>query len=69
MKASLDAWAAAILAPAAYPLESLKKDYGLGVAALRTARRKGLIVRRIGRRSFVLGSDLLKYIETCGKVV
>ena len=47
----------------AYSLSQLKA-FGLGTAALRTARRRGLLVRRIGRRSVVLGEDLLAYIRT-----
>jgi hypothetical protein len=57
-----------IRADAAYDLATVKK-LGLGTAALRTARRKGLIVRRIGRRSFVLGRDLLEYLDKHAAVV
>jgi len=52
-----------------YTLEDVRAILGLGAAALRSARRKGLIVRRVGRRSFVLGRDLLAYVEEHGKVV
>ncbi len=58
-----------ISADAAYSLEQVKFRLGLGTAALRTARRKGLVVRRIGRRSFVMGRDLLEFLDNCAKVV
>lgn len=46
----------------AYDLQALKAR-GLGTAAVRAARRSGLKVRRCGRRSFVLGSDLIDHIK------
>lgn len=46
------------------PLPELTKRLGLGPAALRAARRQGLKVRRIGRRKFVLGRDLVAFLET-----
>lgn len=49
-------------ADVAYDLDALKAK-GLGTAAIRTARYRGLKVRRFGRRSFVLGSDILKFIQ------
>jgi len=58
-----------ISADAAYSLEQLRDRLGLGTAALRTARRKGLIVRRIGRRSFVMGRDLLQYLDEHATIV
>lgn len=58
-----------ISANAAYSLEQVKARLGLGTAALRTARRKGLLVRRVGRRSFVLGKDLLAYLEEHATIV
>lgn len=57
-----------IQADAAYSLEQVKA-LGLGTCALRTARRNGLAVRRVGRRSYVLGRDLLTYLENDAKVV
>lgn len=53
----------------AYSLEQVKARLGLGTAAIRTARRKGLIVRRVGRKSFVLGADLLEYIREHANIV
>ena len=58
-----------ISADAAYSLDQIKERLGLGTAALRTARRKGLIVRRIGRRSFVMGRDLLDFLDNHATIV
>lgn len=49
-----------------YTLEEIRARLGLGTAALRTARRKGLKVRRVGRRGFVLGRDVMNYVERDG---
>ncbi len=46
-----------------YTLDEAKARTGLGAAALRTARRQGLKVRKIGRRAYVLGRDIMAYIE------
>ena len=51
-----------------YTLEELRARLGLGAAALRTARRRGLKVRRIGRRGYVLGKDIMEYVERAGAV-
>lgn len=58
-----------ISANQAYSLEQVRQRLGLGTAALRTARRKGLIVRRVGRRSFIMGRDLLIFLEEHATVV
>lgn len=58
-----------ISANAAYSLEQVRQRLGLGTAALRTARRRGLTVRRVGRRSFILGKDLLQYLEEHATIV
>lgn len=44
------------------PLRVLATRLGLGPAALRTARRQGLKVRKIGRKKFVLGRDLVAFL-------
>lgn len=46
------------------PLAELGFRLGLGPSAIRTARRQGLKVRRIGRRKFVLGRDLIAFLES-----
>jgi hypothetical protein len=58
-----------IRADCAYSLDQVKNRLGLGTAAIRTARRKGLTVRRVGRKSFVLGADLLTYIQEHANIV
>jgi hypothetical protein len=49
-------------------LDCLKADMGLGQAALREARRAGLKVRYIGRRGYVLCSDLIEFVRNTAKV-
>ena len=56
-----------IIADAVYTLDELERRMGLGVAALRTARRQGLRVCKIGRRKYVLGRDLISYLERIAK--
>ncbi len=58
-----------ISADCAYDLAQVKNRLGLGPAAIRTARRKGLIVRRIGRKSFVMGRDILTYLDQHAVIV
>ena len=55
-----------ISADSLYTLDEIKRRLGLGAHAMRQARRKGLAVRRIGRRGYVLGKDLLAYVESAG---
>ncbi len=44
-----------------YTLAEIRARLGLGTYALREARRHGLLVRKIGRRSYVLGKDILAF--------
>jgi hypothetical protein len=53
----------------AYTLSAFKKVSGLGTASLRQARRSGLVVRRVGIRSFIMGRDFISWLERNGKVV
>jgi len=46
-----------------YRLPELQKRLGLGKHAIRQARRAGLKIRRVGTRSYVLGKDVLDWIE------
>ncbi len=48
---------------ALYPLAELAVRSGLGKAALRTARQSGLVVRYVGGRAKVLGSEFHAYVE------
>ncbi len=50
-----------ISADGMYTLAEIRARLGLGRYALREARRHGLPVRKIGRRSYVLGKDILAF--------
>lgn len=50
-----------ISADSMYTLSEIRARLGLGTYALREARRRGLPVRKIGRRSYVLGKDILNF--------
>ncbi len=52
-----------------YPLPEFKRITGMGTAALREARRRGLIVRRVGLRSFIRGEEFDIYVRDHGKPV
>ncbi len=56
-----NAAAGEISADGMYTLSEIRVRLGLGTYALREARRRGLPVRKIGRRCYVLGKDLLDY--------
>ena len=45
-----------------YRADELKGRMGWSDAALRAARRRGLVVRREGKRAYVLGEDVIAYI-------
>ena len=53
----------------AYTLRETKARLGWGTVALRRARERGLPVRRLGRRSYILGSDLIDHIRKEGRIV
>lgn len=46
-----------------YPLREFQRLTGLGDAALRQARRKGLQVIQVGRRKFVRGAAWESYLQ------
>ena len=50
-----------------YPLDDFKARTGLGSAALRTARRDGLVVKYIGGRAFIRGEDFISFVAANGK--
>lgn len=50
-----------IRADSLYTLEELCERLRLGRKSLRIARRHGLMVGRIGRRCYVLGSDVIEW--------
>ena len=45
-----------------YPLAEFQDLTGLTDSAMRSARRRGLRVRRCGKRAFVWGQDFLDYL-------
>ncbi len=58
---------AAIRPDEQYPLELFEKMAGLGRAALREARRKGLRVEYVHGRCYVRGRDWLEYCDSTAK--
>lgn len=52
-----------IRADAVYSLSDFQRLTGLGAKATRAARRDGLSIVRIGRRSYVRGSSFLALCE------
>ena len=50
-----------------YELSECQRRLGWGKAAFRTARRNGLKVRYCSRRAYVMGADLISYIDEHGK--
>lgn len=68
--ATLTAELSSIEPDVAYCLDDFKKRTGMGAAAIRTARRKRerpLIVRRVGKRAYILGRDFIAYLEHHGR--
>ena len=53
-----------IVADALYTLQEVQQRLRLGAAAMRQARRQGLILRKIGRRKYLLGRDILAWLES-----
>lgn len=58
-----------ISANVSYPRAEFLRLTGIGAKTLARARREGLPIRRVGRNSFVLGSDWLEYLSTRAKTV
>lgn len=52
-----------------YQLDEAMRRLGWGIGALRAARRKGLVTRRLGKRTFVSGAELIAFVEKVGQVV
>lgn len=44
-----------------YPLSIFGAHAGLSAFAIRTARKGGLRILRVGNRAYVLGSDFIEY--------
>jgi hypothetical protein len=64
--ASLVAYRGVLHREAIYRLDELKERMGWRDAAYRAARRKGLKVYRVGKRTYVSGEDLFAYITMGG---
>ena len=56
-----------VTADTLYTLAEVEERLKLGPHAMRQARRAGLRVRRIGRRGYVLGRDILQFVESTAK--
>ncbi len=46
-----------------YRADELKARMGWSDAALRSARRHGLPVRRLGKRAYILGEDVISFLK------
>jgi hypothetical protein len=68
LSTSIDQGLAPIAANEIYPLAVFKRRTGLESASLREMRRNGFVMRRIGRRSFVRGSDFLSWYDNAKQV-
>jgi hypothetical protein len=53
-----------IAADCVYQLDDAQARLGLGKQAWRTARREGLPIRRVGRRRYVIGRDVITWLQT-----
>lgn len=58
--------AGAIFQDALYRADELKARMGWKDAAFRAACRKGLKVYRVGKRAFVVGSDIIAFVTETG---
>jgi len=47
-----------------YPLSVFQKLTGLGSHAVRQARKKGLRMRDVGNRSYILGNDFYRFLDS-----
>ena len=51
-----------------YRLDEAEERLGWTRSTTRAARRNGLLVRYAGKRAYVVGRDLIAYVEQHGKV-
>jgi hypothetical protein len=49
-----------------YRADELKARMGWTDSSMRAARRRGLVVRREGKRAYLLGKDVIDYIKRDG---
>jgi hypothetical protein len=47
-----------------YTLSEFRRRLGLGERALRTARRRGLPVHKVGRAKYVIGAEAIEWFKT-----
>jgi hypothetical protein len=59
-------YAGVIRRDAVYRVDELKERMGWRDAAFRAARRRGLKVHHVGKRTYITGEDLFAYITTGG---
>lgn len=59
--------AGSISAFEALTLPEFRARFNLGAAAMRKARRDGLQVRQLGRNKYVLGKDVIEFLERVGQ--
>ena len=50
-----------------YPLGEFQRVSGLSTAAVRSARREGLVVRYVGRTALILGRDFVEFVVATGR--
>jgi hypothetical protein len=58
-----------VVAEALYTLDEINARLGLGKKALRKAREQGLTVKRIGRRAYIRGADLIAWYDRHAKAI
>jgi len=49
-----------------YTLEVFKQIMGVGKVAMQQARRRGLEVRYVGNKAYVLGADYIQFVTEVG---
>jgi hypothetical protein len=64
---TLDKLCSIILPDALYGLDEAKQRLHWKEAAMRTARRKGLKVKYMGGRGYILGSAIIAHVTEHGK--
>lgn len=55
-----------IAADRVYTAAAFSRELGAGRWALKEMRKAGLVVRRFGGRSYILGRDFIRSLETIG---
>lgn len=53
-----------IQAGAVYRLSELQRRMGIERDALRSAKKKGLRIRKLGTKKYVLGDDFIEFMES-----